>query len=74
MLYTMKQRENGYFRQRSKYFICTLRERRKMSAKREISKLTGISRQTINSAVRRLEKRTSYICWSRGKAEIPFFA
>lgn len=35
----------------------------------EISKLTGISRQTINSAIRKLEKRKSCI-WNKGKAEI----
>ena len=35
----------------------------------EISRLTGISRQTINSAIRKLEKEG---IWNKGKAEIPF--
>lgn len=39
----------------------------------EISKLAGISRQTINSAIRKLEKRKSYI-WNPGKAETRFSA
>ena len=39
----------------------------------EISKLTGISRQTIILPFANWKKRKSYI-WNRGKAETPFSA
>ena len=52
--------KNGYFGQCSKYsvqnILYVLCEKDGQCLQSEISKLTGISRQTINSAIRKLEK------------------
>ncbi|WP_243207076.1 MarR family transcriptional regulator [Mediterraneibacter hominis] len=51
------------------YVIC---EKGDKCLQSEISKLTGISRQTINSAIQNL-KKTESCAWNKDMDEIPLF-